>query len=515
MREQILCGLMRRVCVLLAALIGVSAAMAQEGPGQALQFYPFQFAAHYGATGLPAGDAARTMEMWLAFNSCGSIWGSIPGGYGNDTPRGSFQIDVCMFGTVFGPGDRFWLMTWGAFPDEYWDTGVVHTPYADSSWHHLAVSYADSTAVLYLDGEEVAMTTGLPLDTDPYKVLLGEEIDQGPSANNNHWFAGRLDEFRLWDRALTAREVREGMHRRLDPESDAGLAGYFPFDTDSLFAIDATTNGNDLGFGAVFELPDPSDPGRIPSTVPLGDGRSASGTVSADGTLNLAKAGVEAAFTGVSAPIEFVATRIAADPVGVAATDSLPDGATTASSYWVLRRYGDGTFGRVDLRLRPTDDYFVPEDGERPERIVLLHRPFNGDAGWLRVATAAMVDVVEQTASFSGLTTDGQYLVARLEALPVAAAPDAAPPERAVLEAPYPNPSRRSVLVRYALPRAADVRLSVFDLLGRRVALLVDGSQPSGRHTVRFDGGGLASGVYLLRFEAGSVVETRPLRLLR
>ncbi|NNF57330.1 MAG: hypothetical protein HKN04_03730, partial [Rhodothermaceae bacterium] len=85
MHEQILLSPMQRVCfyVVFSVLVGMPVAVAQQGPGQALQFAPSHFAAHYGATGLPAGDAPRTMEMWLAFNTCGSIWGSIPGGYGN------------------------------------------------------------------------------------------------------------------------------------------------------------------------------------------------------------------------------------------------------------------------------------------------------------------------------------------------------------------------------------------------------------------------------------------------
>ena len=59
------------------------------------------------------------------------------------------------------------------------------------------------------------------------------------------------------------------------------------------------------------------------------------------------------------------------------------------------------------------------------------------------------------------------------------------------------------------------VRLSVYDMLGREVALLVNDKKEPGNYTVQFDGTGLASGVYLYRMTAGAFAETRRLILLR
>ena len=71
------------------------------------------------------------------------------------------------------------------------------------------------------------------------------------------------------------------------------------------------------------------------------------------------------------------------------------------------------------------------------------------------------------------------------------------------VEAARPNPFRTRATIRYALPGAADVRLDVFDVTGRRVATLVDGPRRAGWHEAAFDGTGLPAGLYLYRLQAG------------
>lgn len=63
------------------------------------------------------------------------------------------------------------------------------------------------------------------------------------------------------------------------------------------------------------------------------------------------------------------------------------------------------------------------------------------------------------------------------------------------LEAAPPNPSGATTAIRYALPDATHVRLTVYD--GRAVAVLVDGHREAAQHAVRFEAGTLPTGVYL------------------
>jgi hypothetical protein len=59
------------------------------------------------------------------------------------------------------------------------------------------------------------------------------------------------------------------------------------------------------------------------------------------------------------------------------------------------------------------------------------------------------------------------------------------------------------------------VRLAVYDLLGREVAMLVNEAKQPGAYVVRFDASGLASGVYLHRLTAGSFVATKKMVVVK
>jgi C1A family cysteine protease len=96
---------------------------------------------------------------------------------------------------------------------------------------------------------------------------------------------------------------------------------------------------------------------------------------------------------------------------------------------------------------------------------------------------------------------------------------DATPAATAIAQV-RPNPFNPRTRIDYTLAQAGHVRLAVYDLRGRRLAVLVDGARPAGRHEVSWDartGGGqpLASGVYLARLEAAGTTSTRKLMLVR
>ena len=88
-------------------------------------------------------------------------------------------------------------------------------------------------------------------------------------------------------------------------------------------------------------------------------------------------------------------------------------------------------------------------------------------------------------------------------------------PETFRLDANYPNPFNPTTTIQYALPTSSSVRLAVYDLLGREVAVLADGLRTAGRHTVTFDARTLASGLYLYRLEAGGQVQQRTMVLVK
>ena len=77
----------------------------------------------------------------------------------------------------------------------------------------------------------------------------------------------------------------------------------------------------------------------------------------------------------------------------------------------------------------------------------------------------------------------------------------------------FPNPFNPGTLIRYQLAGAGPVKLTVYDILGREGATLVDGMQQQGAHEARFDGGGLSSGVYLYRLQTAGFVQQRKMIL--
>jgi hypothetical protein len=78
----------------------------------------------------------------------------------------------------------------------------------------------------------------------------------------------------------------------------------------------------------------------------------------------------------------------------------------------------------------------------------------------------------------------------------------------------YPNPFNPSTTIRFTLSRPSRVSLWVYDVLGKEIALLVDGWSESGEHVVAFAADDLASGTYLYRLQAGTFMESRRMILL-
>jgi hypothetical protein len=107
------------------------------------------------------------------------------------------------------------------------------------------------------------------------------------------------------------------------------------------------------------------------------------------------------------------------------------------------------------------------------------------------------------------------YLAVPTSVLNSAGDPLAAVPDRYVLEQNFPNPFNPKTGVRYQVAGVSNVKLVVYDLLGREVAVLVNERKGAGSYEVAFDGSGLASGVYVYRLTAGAFVQSRKMVLLR
>ena len=100
-------------------------------------------------------------------------------------------------------------------------------------------------------------------------------------------------------------------------------------------------------------------------------------------------------------------------------------------------------------------------------------------------------------------------------------------PDKYSLKQNFPNPFNPCTTIKYSLPvrqagiptdmryKYQDVRLIIYDVLGREITTLVDKKQKPGNYEVEWDASGFASGIYLYQIKADKFVETKKLLLLK
>jgi hypothetical protein len=89
------------------------------------------------------------------------------------------------------------------------------------------------------------------------------------------------------------------------------------------------------------------------------------------------------------------------------------------------------------------------------------------------------------------------------------------PPVEAALRKPYPNPAGQQATLEYALPEARETTIVAYDVLGRKVATLLEGEREAGRHQLQVETQRFASGVYFVRMRAEGFQQTRRITILK
>jgi hypothetical protein len=107
------------------------------------------------------------------------------------------------------------------------------------------------------------------------------------------------------------------------------------------------------------------------------------------------------------------------------------------------------------------------------------------------------------------------YLFATLESQSHVDDAEQVVPLSYTLEPNYPNPFNATTSISYSLPQPSPVTLTVYNLLGQKIATLVQGRQEAGHHRALFDGGSLSSGIYFYHLEAVPYTKTRKMVLLK
>jgi hypothetical protein len=191
------------------------------------------------------------------------------------------------------------------------------------------------------------------------------------------------------------------------------------------------------------------------------------------------------------APVRSLSVSPSSDQAGTLTLD-LPPTTLAAGPYWIsVVCSGDDL--RVVLGSERVDRRWNWHlgDGERGRSAVIRNDEggFGLPPGWISLAS---LGIAPPSYSFALYGTTGS-VSAEGEGGRLAFA----------LSQNYPNPFSGRTRVTFETPAAGPVRLAVYDALGRRVAVLVDATLPADRHTAEWDAAGLASGVYLIRLQAG------------
>ncbi len=180
-----------------------------------------------------------------------------------------------------------------------------------------------------------------------------------------------------------------------------------------------------------------------------------------------------------------------------------------------LRATGEDDGGEAyELVLRATPDAPVRVSVENLPAAGTTVRLVNRQTGAshdLRSGTSVELSPTEEQTRWALLTGSKSFVEKEQSQLQ---------PESLTLWSNYPNPFRERTTIEYTLPDASDVRLEVYDLLGRRVQVLVDGRKEAGLHRVTWNGrngGGTAaaSGLYIVRLQANGATRSQKMTLVR
>jgi hypothetical protein len=126
-------------------------------------------------------------------------------------------------------------------------------------------------------------------------------------------------------------------------------------------------------------------------------------------------------------------------------------------------------------------------------------------------------EVVDKDAGVAFDLADVEVYNSSIEAMPVewVVKTGANLPSEFALSQNYPNPFNSTTLIKYDLLVDCRVRLDVYNVVGQRVATLVDEKQKAGYKVARWDAGSFSSGIYFYRLQAGDYVQTRKMVLIR
>ncbi len=181
----------------------------------------------------------------------------------------------------------------------------------------------------------------------------------------------------------------------------------------------------------------------------------------------------------------------------------------------ILRKYNispgqnnSGLNATLRLYYDETELNSLTEDGLR-----LFSSPDGADNSWTH--QGGSVNTIENYVELSGIPELSFWTLADINnTLPVEKEEDNLPGSFALYQN-YPNPFNPSTVIRYALPSESNVRIEIFDLLGKKLTEILNEKQSAGFYSINFDASKFSSGIYLYKLTAGNTVLSKKMIFLK
>lgn len=325
-----------------------------------------------------------------------------------------------------------------------------------NEWHHIAATFDGQATRLYIDTAYVAVdfahiTNTYPIQYGYQNALIIGGEASVSGASNGNFFNGSMDEVRIWNYARSQDSIVASRNRELNG-TESGLVGYWNFNEGSgSTAADQTSNHHD---GTLTNSP-----------VWIGSGPALPVELSS--------------FTVV--PVNGTAilswrTESETDNHGFDIEKRRPDGPLSNTWERIAFVPGHGTSASVH-------DYSYVDERVTAGRSVYRLRQIDRDGSF---SYSSEVSVTEENN-----------------------------PSRFALMQNHPNPFNPSTTISYQLSEPGSVTLTVYDMLGREIAVLVNEVQNAGVHTVTFNARSRASGLYFYTLHTKNNIATKRMNLLQ
>ncbi len=301
------------------------------------------------------------------------VTGSMPGFYIHDTD-----------------GDLRYHQSW-------WT--VSNQAIVNNEWTFVAVVVTPSQATIYKNGVPAVISLG-----DNSQRPFSGVMNIGKQTSSWREFNGKIEEAKIWKRALTTQEIREQMHLTShESAADSDLFSYYQFNQSSGACQDVIRSYDlTLQSGATYTA----------SGAAVGTGAVTTQTVNSSGTT---------AFSNSELSINF-GTAPSGDVVVTNLTNIVPNGTSatsnsTTSNYWIINNYGTTNTGlNASMAFSPASGFL---QNTTASNYKLYKRPSTSVGTWDAPITATSVNVPTNKVVFSGINSFSQFLISSTSILPI------------------------------------------------------------------------------------------------